>query len=91
MERLGLEAWRRTELEEMQLGTYSGTGRVELGRTQKTNMNNVITHDWHIFYLQSSFGIFVVVLTAPFPWKSLFLFGTVKCRCLGNIRESTVV
>lgn len=33
MERLGLEAWRRIELEEMQLGTYSRAGGVELGRT----------------------------------------------------------
>lgn len=40
-----------------------------------------------VIYLQSCFGVFVVVLGAPFPWKSLFLFWTVKCRCLVKTRE----
>lgn len=33
VERLGLEAWRRIEPEEMQLGTYGGAGGIEFDGT----------------------------------------------------------
>lgn len=50
---------------------------------------DMITLHYHIDHLQSCFDIFVVVFSAPFSWKSLFLLGAVKCGCLVNIREGT--
>lgn len=41
----------------------------------------------HVVYLQSCFDIFIVIFCAPFPLKSFFFFGAVKCRRLKNTWE----
>lgn len=86
VERLGLDAWRRTEPVEMQLGTYIRTSITELEGTDSKKINKIIRH-CVIGYLQSCFGIFVAVLSAPFPWKSLLIFWTVSCWCLVKTGE----
>lgn len=85
VERLGLEAWRRVEA--MQLGTCHKAAGLQRGPIN-THLYRTVAC---LIYLQRCFDIFVVVLGAPFLWKSPLFLGAVKCRCLegGLIKKNS--